>query len=54
MEVAGDKLKNSHISDEALYLTADPAKNEDSEKLVATEVRKGTISCICCIDIVDC
>jgi len=38
VEVAGDKLKNSHISDEALYLTADPAKNEDSEKLVATEV----------------
>ena len=29
---------NSHISQEALYPTADPAKAEESEKLVATEV----------------
>ena len=36
--VAGDKLKNGQISAEALYLTADPAKAEDMEKLVPTEV----------------
>ena len=39
--VAGDKLKNSGISDQALRLTADPSKVEDEEKLVATEVRRG-------------
>ena len=38
--VAGDTLKNSQISAEALQLTADPAKVEDMEKLVATEVRE--------------
>ena len=37
--VAGDKLKKSQISEEALYLTADPARAEDMEKLVLTEVR---------------
>ena len=36
--VAGDKLKNSQISAEALYQTADPARAEDMEKLVPTEV----------------
>ena len=36
--VAGDKLKKSQISAEALYLTADPARAEDMEKLVPTEV----------------
>jgi len=36
--VAGDKLKNGQISAEALYLTADPARAEDMEKLVPTEV----------------
>ena len=34
----GQKLMNSQISQEALHLTADPAKAEESEKLVATEV----------------
>ena len=38
VKVAGDKLKNSQISAEALYLTADPAKAEDLDKLVPTEV----------------
>ena len=36
---AGDKLKNSRISAESLYLTADPTRAEDMEKLVPTEVR---------------
>ena len=35
MGVAGDKLKKSQISAEALYLTADPAM---AEKLVPIEV----------------
>merc|ERR1719402_407121 len=38
VEENGQKLMNSQISQEALYLTADPAKAEESEKLVATEV----------------
>ena len=37
--VAGDKLKKSQISAEALYLTADPARAEDIEKPVPIEVR---------------
>ena len=39
VEVAGDKLKKSQISAEALYLTADLARADDMEKLVPTEVR---------------
>ena len=38
VEENGQKLMNSQISQEALHLTADPAKAEESEKLVATEV----------------
>ena len=34
----GDKLKKSQISQEALLLTADPAKAEEADKLVAVEV----------------
>ena len=37
VEENGQKLMNSQISQEALYLTADPAKVEEYEKLVATE-----------------
>ena len=38
VEENGQKLMNSQISQEALYMTADLAKAEESEKLVATEV----------------
>merc|ERR1719319_584207 len=38
VEENGQKLMNSQISQEALHLTADPGKAEESEKLVATEV----------------
>ena len=37
VEENGQKLMNSQISQKALYLTADPAKVEEYEKLVATE-----------------
>ena len=43
--VAGDKLKNSQISAEALYLTAVPARAYDMEKLVPTEVIIQEMSC---------
>ena len=36
VEENGQKLMNSQISQEALYMTADPAKAEKSEKLIAT------------------
>ena len=42
--VAGDKLKKSQLSAEALYLTADTARAEDMEKLVPTEVRDREMS----------
>lgn len=38
VEENGNKLKNSQISQEALYLSADPSKHEESEKLVSVEV----------------
>ena len=38
VEMEGDMLRNSQITEEALYLTADPAKVEDMEKLLPTEV----------------
>ena len=36
--VAGDKLNNSQISAEALYLKTDPVRAEEMEKFVPTEV----------------
>ena len=38
VEVEGDVLRNIQITEEALYLTADPANVEDMEKLLPTEV----------------
>ena len=38
VEMEGDVLRNSQITEEALYLTADPANVEDMEKLLPTEV----------------
>ena len=39
LNAAGDKLRKSEISDQALHLLADPVTMEDMEQLVATEVR---------------
>ena len=38
MEMEGDVLRNSQLTEEAFYLTADLAKVEDMEKLLHTEV----------------
>ena len=38
VEMDGNVLRNSQITEEALYLPADPAKVEDMEKLLPTEV----------------
>ena len=35
----GDKLANSNLSSEALYLAADPGRVEETEKLVPVEVK---------------
>ena len=38
VEMEGDVLRNSQITEEALYLTAAPANVEDTEKSLPTEV----------------
>ena len=38
VEMEEEVLRNSQITEEALYLTADPANVEDMEKLLPTEV----------------